>query len=98
MHNAHEYRSGGESYLKNRMVYILPEIQASELVWEKIMNRKLKWAVCSLPRTMAALTILLGAPFASEAASTKPTIVLVHGAMADASSWNSVIPLLSKDG
>ncbi len=28
----------------------------------------------------------------------KPTIVLVHGAWADASSWNSVIPLLQKAG
>jgi pimeloyl-ACP methyl ester carboxylesterase len=47
---------------------------------------------------MAALTILLVAPIATEAASTKPTIVLVHGAMADSSSWNGVIPLLAKNG
>lgn len=33
-----------------------------------------------------------------EAASTKPTIVLVHGAMADSSSWSGVIPLLARDG
>jgi len=31
-------------------------------------------------------------------ASTKPTIVLVHGAFADSSSWNGVISQLSKDG
>ncbi|CDZ54986.1 Putative hydrolase/acyltransferase [Neorhizobium galegae bv. orientalis] len=62
------------------------------------MNPETKWAVRGLPRTMAALTILLVAPIASEAASTKPTIILVHGAMADSSSWNGVIPLLSKDG
>lgn len=28
----------------------------------------------------------------------KPSIVLVHGAFADASSWNGVIPILRKDG
>jgi pimeloyl-ACP methyl ester carboxylesterase len=32
------------------------------------------------------------------AASTKPTIVLVHGAFADASSWNGVIGKLESDG
>ncbi|HEY2798715.1 MAG TPA: alpha/beta hydrolase [Thermoanaerobaculia bacterium] len=31
-------------------------------------------------------------------AKTKPTIVLVHGAFADASSWQRVIPILQKDG
>jgi len=30
--------------------------------------------------------------------TTKPTIVLVHGAFADASSWNPVIAILEKDG
>jgi pimeloyl-ACP methyl ester carboxylesterase len=32
------------------------------------------------------------------APSQKPTIVLVHGAFADASSWQRVIPLLEHDG
>jgi pimeloyl-ACP methyl ester carboxylesterase len=32
----------------------------------------------------------------SSAATTQPTIVLVHGAFADASSWNSVIASLQK--
>jgi len=31
-------------------------------------------------------------------ASGKPSIVLVHGAFADASSWSKVIPLLERDG
>lgn len=30
--------------------------------------------------------------------SAKPTIVLVHGAFADGSSWSRVIPLLQRDG
>lgn len=32
------------------------------------------------------------------AQAEKPTIVLVHGAFADASSWNGVIKILEKDG
>jgi pimeloyl-ACP methyl ester carboxylesterase len=35
---------------------------------------------------------------AALANSAKPTIVLVHGAFADASSWNGVIKILEKDG
>ncbi|RYG13830.1 MAG: alpha/beta hydrolase [Burkholderiales bacterium] len=40
---------------------------------------------------------LLAAPFAS-AQPAKPTIVLVHGAFADSSSWNGVITKLTRDG
>jgi pimeloyl-ACP methyl ester carboxylesterase len=29
---------------------------------------------------------------------TKPSIVLVHGAFADATSWQKVIPIIEKDG
>lgn len=35
---------------------------------------------------------------AADAQRTKPTIVLVHGAWADSSSWNGVVTLLLKDG
>jgi pimeloyl-ACP methyl ester carboxylesterase len=35
---------------------------------------------------------------AAQAAAPKPTIVLVHGAFADGSSWSRIIPLLEKDG
>jgi len=34
----------------------------------------------------------------SAVADNKPTIVLVHGAFADSSSWNGVIKILEKDG
>lgn len=44
---------------------------------------------------MLATTLSAGAAFAAE---TKPTIVLVHGAFADGSSWNGVIAKLEKDG
>ena len=61
----------------------------------------------SLRRALtAALCLLagLGALFASaasaksRAASVKPTIVLVHGAWADGSSWNRVVPRLQHAG
>src|SRR6266576_3458466 len=35
---------------------------------------------------------------AAPTASAKPTIVLVHGAFADGSSWSKVIPILQRDG
>jgi len=43
-----------------------------------------------------ASTLLVGA--GASAAEPKPVIVLVHGAFADASSWNRVVAILEKDG
>lgn len=43
-----------------------------------------------LPLVASASLVALQTP--------KPTIILCHGAFADASSWNSVIPILQKDG
>ena len=34
----------------------------------------------------------------SHSSAAKPTIVLVHGAFADGSSWQKVIPILQRDG
>lgn len=51
-------------------------------------------------RLIAGL-VFAGAALMSSAAlaeSEKPTIVLVHGAFADAASWNGVIEILEKDG
>lgn len=45
-----------------------------------------------------ALAASLVAPAAQAQTSTKPVIVLVHGAFADSSSWNGVIPILRRDG
>lgn len=44
----------------------------------------------------ATAAVLTGSMAASQ--PTKPTILLVHGAFADASSWNGVISILKKDG
>ncbi len=57
-------------------------------------------------RNLLALTLLSAAAFSpatraagiTEAADARPTVVLVHGAFADASSWNKVIPVLERWG
>lgn len=47
--------------------------------------------------TLALTAALFGAT-AAFAAPVKPTVVLVHGAFADSSSWNGVVKILEKDG
>lgn len=49
-----------------------------------------------LAATVAVATALLSGTANAEPA--KPTIVLVHGAFADSSSWNGVIASLHQDG
>lgn len=49
-----------------------------------------------LAATVAVATALFSGT--TNAEPTKPTIVLVHGAFADSSSWNGVIASLHKDG
>ena len=46
--------------------------------------------------SLAIATALLSASAFAETA--KPTVVLVHGAFADSSSWNDVTRILQKDG
>lgn len=47
--------------------------------------------------TLALTAVMFGAT-AAFAAPVKPTVVLVHGAFADSSSWNGVVKILEKDG
>ena len=56
---------------------------------------RLPACACALGLTsaMAAMSIQ-----SSEAQTMKPTILLVHGAWANSSSWNGVVDLLLKDG
>src|SRR5215831_7414028 len=42
--------------------------------------------------------LLLGLASPVQADSSKPAIVLIHGAFADASGWSRVIPILERDG
>lgn len=46
----------------------------------------------------AALTISAAAPTGAAPVAVKPTIILVHGAFADASSWNGVAASLRSEG
>jgi len=46
---------------------------------------------------LAFATAFVAAGFAN-AADVKPTVILVHGAFADSSSWNGVVKILEKDG
>lgn len=50
-----------------------------------------------LPTLMAA-AMLTGQAYAATPALSDTTVVLVHGAFADGSSWNKVIPLLQAKG
>lgn len=45
-----------------------------------------------------ALVAAMVSANAALAAPVKPTVVLVHGAFADSSSWNGVVKILEKDG
>ena len=47
-------------------------------------------------KRFALLALMIAS--AASADSVKPSIVLIHGAFADASSWSKVIPILQKDG
>lgn len=46
----------------------------------------------------AAMVFAIGANARAQAPDAKPTIVLVHGAFADSSSWNGVVTILEKKG
>lgn len=48
--------------------------------------------------SFAATLLGLLAATGATAEPAKPTIVLVHGAFADSSSWNGVIEILERDG
>ena len=61
----------------------------------------MKYFLNSLVLTLAGAALaadLASAAPASPAPVAKPTIVLVHGAFADASSWNRVVAILQHDG
>jgi pimeloyl-ACP methyl ester carboxylesterase len=49
-------------------------------------------------KQLVAAAIVAASAFTVAEAADKPTVVLVHGAFADASSWNGVIGILGKDG
>lgn len=52
----------------------------------------------TLSRTDAGKSMNVNIAAQDDTPTTRPTVVLVHGAFADASSWNGVIPLLRAQG
>lgn len=51
-----------------------------------------------LGAAIAATAVVSATPAGAATAPAKPTVVLVHGAFADASSWNGVVQRLRRDG
>src|SRR5438309_10419008 len=49
-------------------------------------------------RILFAVLAGLAGSLGAQSPAAKPTIVLVHGAFADGSSWSRVIPILQRDG
>src|SRR2546421_11729707 len=49
-------------------------------------------------RILFAVLAGLAGSLGAQSPAAKPTIVLVHGAFADGSSWSKVIPILERDG
>ena len=62
------------------------------------MNMKAFAVLMTAAATSLGLLGAAGAAGAADPAAVKPTIVLVHGAFAESSSWNGVIDILSHDG
>jgi pimeloyl-ACP methyl ester carboxylesterase len=69
-----------------------------------LSSKPRRWTISIAAATVAALLIVpifavaQAQPPTNQGLGVKPTIVLVHGAWADASSWNRVIPLLQQEG
>lgn len=59
---------------------------------------KPRWPVLSLLLAVAVVFGLAGSATAASHAGPKPTVVLVHGAFADAAGWNDVVRNLQRKG
>lgn len=68
------------------------QVRSKEAPKARTVMNMLRWILA------VTLTMALGAASNATAQAQEPTIVLVHGAFADASSWNGVIAELAKAG
>ena len=57
-------------------------------------HHRLRWFLVALATMMAAGVLSTAGAFARDDRNPRPTVVLVHGAFADASSWSPVIARL----
>lgn len=62
------------------------------------MSRRTRTVAAALAVTAGVTLGLLGASSGPADAATRPTVVLVHGAWADGSSWTAVTKQLQRDG
>ena len=67
----------------------------TQLFASKVFRSLSAGAMCLALAAFAAPSLIARA---QSRASTKPTIVLVHGAWADGSSWNGEVTRLQRDG
>lgn len=58
----------------------------------------MKWIAWLTSFLLAVAVFTTGASARAEAPDTHPTIILVHGAFADSSSWSGVVTILEKKG
>ena len=61
-------------------------------------HHRLRWALVALTAICGASILTTAGAFARDDRNPRPTVVLVHGAFADASSWSPVIARLQDDG
>ncbi|HSS12079.1 MAG TPA: hypothetical protein VLL25_19490, partial [Acidimicrobiales bacterium] len=71
----------------------VPESCSARLRW-----RSSVWAIGLLVVALAVTTLLSAQRASAQLAGAKPTVVLVHGAWADASGWDGVAQRLRGEG
>jgi alpha-beta hydrolase superfamily lysophospholipase len=62
------------------------------------MSRRSATALFAVAATGTLVASATSSAAAGGPAKRKPTVVLVHGAFADSSSWNGVVECLQRDG
>jgi pimeloyl-ACP methyl ester carboxylesterase len=63
-----------------------------------MIRHRLRWSLVAFAAILAASILTTAGAFARDDRNPRPTVVLVHGAFADASSWSPVIARLQDDG
>jgi pimeloyl-ACP methyl ester carboxylesterase len=78
---------------------VLAQIEGEEMLATYTLWKLKRWRVAIAAITGAlAFLVAMNLTGSSSAAEPKPTVVLVHGAFADASGWDRVVQKLQKNG